>query len=178
MFGFQKTEDQKNQGGTLLSIKLLNLAVVLSLTNLQLNILRHRNLAFLLGEREEVFRGSFRRSESLRQSLSGAASASADYLNDPEDLKDRVELQRIVADKKFKRWKKEWRWWHYAKVYAAFYTWFFLPISIVISSFYFYPLMYNSVPSVIMVLFILIILACNASTQGWRTIYKWIGTLV
>ena len=44
MFGFQKTEDQKNQGGTLLSIKLLNLAVVLSLTNLQLNILRHQIL--------------------------------------------------------------------------------------------------------------------------------------
>jgi hypothetical protein len=110
-----------------------------------------------------VFRGSFRRSESLRQSLSGAASASADYLNDPEDLKDKIELQRIVADKRMKRWKKEWRWWHYTKVYTAFYLWFFLPISIVISSFYFYPLMYNSVPSVLMVLFILIILACNAS---------------
>lgn len=92
----------------MLSIKLLNLALVLSLTNLQLNILRHRNLAFLLGEREEVYKGSFRRSESLRMSLSGAASASADYLNDPEELKDKIELQRIVTNKKIQNWKKEW----------------------------------------------------------------------
>jgi hypothetical protein len=34
MFGFQKSEDQKNEGGTLLSFKLLILAIVLSLTNL------------------------------------------------------------------------------------------------------------------------------------------------
>ena len=50
MFGFMSAEDQKNQGGSLLSFKLLNLAIVISLTNLLLNILRHRNLPFLLGE--------------------------------------------------------------------------------------------------------------------------------
>jgi hypothetical protein len=56
MFGFQKTEEEKNEGGSLLSFKLLNLAIVLSLTNLLLNILRHRNLPFLLGEKEKIFK--------------------------------------------------------------------------------------------------------------------------
>ena len=47
MFGFQTTEDQKNEGGSLLSFKLLNLAIVLSLTNLLvlgLMLLEHRVL--------------------------------------------------------------------------------------------------------------------------------------
>jgi hypothetical protein len=56
LFGFQKTEDIKNEGSSLLSFKLLNLAIILSLTNLMLNILRHRNLPFLLGEDEDVNR--------------------------------------------------------------------------------------------------------------------------
>lgn len=53
MFGFRPSEDTKNEGGSLLSFKLLNLALILSLTNLILNILRHRHLAFLLGENEK-----------------------------------------------------------------------------------------------------------------------------
>lgn len=53
MFGFRPAEDQKNEGGSLLSFKLLNLAIILSLTSLLLNILGHRHLAFLLGEQEE-----------------------------------------------------------------------------------------------------------------------------
>jgi len=50
MFGFVKSEDQKNEGSSLLSFKLLDLAIVLSLANLLLNTLKHRNLPYLLGE--------------------------------------------------------------------------------------------------------------------------------
>jgi hypothetical protein len=60
IFGFVSTEGEKNEGGSLLSFKLLNLALILSLTNLQLNILRHRNLPFLLGEKYEVVRSETR----------------------------------------------------------------------------------------------------------------------
>ena len=50
----------------MLSIKLLNLAIVLSLTNLLLNILRHRNLAFLLGEKERVVKREFMQSNNYQ----------------------------------------------------------------------------------------------------------------
>ena len=50
-FGFQKTENEKNEGGTLLLFKLLNLAIVLSLTNLLLSALKQRQLAHLIGEK-------------------------------------------------------------------------------------------------------------------------------
>lgn len=63
MFGFQKTEDEKNEGGSLLSLKLLNLAIILSLTNLLLNILKHRNLPFLLGEKEEIVKKEIEKNE-------------------------------------------------------------------------------------------------------------------
>ena len=66
-------------------------------------------------------------------------------------------------NKKIKKWKKVWRWWHYTKIYTLFFMWFFLPFSIVVSTFYFYPLFTMSIPSVIMVMLLLVILACNAS---------------
>lgn len=52
-----------------MSFKLLNLAIVLSLTNLQLNILRHRNLAFLLGEKEELIKREFDSIDSETEQL-------------------------------------------------------------------------------------------------------------
>jgi len=54
MFGFKSSEDEKNEGGVLLCFKLLNLAIILSLANLFLNTLKHRNLPYLLGEHESV----------------------------------------------------------------------------------------------------------------------------
>jgi len=47
----------------LLSLKLLNLAIILSLTNLLLNILKHRNLPFLLGEKEEIVKKEIEKNE-------------------------------------------------------------------------------------------------------------------
>ena len=46
-----------------MSLKLLNLAIILSLTNLLLNILRHRNLPFLLGEKEDLVRKELEKNE-------------------------------------------------------------------------------------------------------------------
>ena len=109
--------------------------------------------------------------------MSGSSS-SYTYFNDLTDKKERIEQEKLLMNKKIKKWKKVWRWWHYTKIYTLFFMWFFLPFSIVVSTFYFYPLFTMSIPSVIMVLLLLIILACNASPQGWKTIYKWIGTLV
>ena len=109
--------------------------------------------------------------------MSGSSS-SYTYFNDLTDKKERIEQEKLLMNKKIKKWKKVWRWWHYTKIYTLFFMWFFLPFSIVVSTFYFYPLYTMSIPSVIMVLLLLIILACNASPQGWKTIYKWIGTLV
>ena len=47
----------------MLSLKLLNLAIILSLTNLLLNILKHRNLPFLLGEKEEIVKKEIEENE-------------------------------------------------------------------------------------------------------------------
>jgi len=44
-------------------LKLLNLAIILSLTNLLLNILKHRNLPFLLGEKEEIVKNEIEKNE-------------------------------------------------------------------------------------------------------------------
>ena len=71
MFGFVQAEDEKNEAGTLLSFKLLNLAIILSLTNLQLNILRHRNLPFLLGEKDEIAK----RERAQRSEAGGSADS-------------------------------------------------------------------------------------------------------
>jgi hypothetical protein len=71
MFGFVQAEDEKNEAGTLLSFKLLNLAIILSLTNLQLNILRHRNLPFLLGEKDEMAK----RERAQRSEAGGSAGS-------------------------------------------------------------------------------------------------------
>lgn len=81
-------------------------------------------------------------------------------------------------NKKIERWLKTWRWWHYTKMYFAFILWLLLPVSIIISAFYFYPLSTISVPSVAMILVMLILLATNANPDCWRTIYKSIGTLL
>jgi len=51
----------------LLSLKLLNLAIILSLTNLLLNILKHRNLPFLLGEKEEIVKKEIEKNEGESQ---------------------------------------------------------------------------------------------------------------
>jgi hypothetical protein len=51
----------------LLSLKLLNLAIILSLTNLLLNILKHRNLPFLLGEKEEIVKNEIEKNEGESQ---------------------------------------------------------------------------------------------------------------
>lgn len=73
--------------------------------------------------------------------------------------------------------KEAWRWWHYTKYYTAFVFWFLLPISIILCTFYFYPLATLSVPSVAMILVLLCLLAMNAK-DCWRTIYKSVGTLL
>lgn len=75
-------------------------------------------------------------------------------------------------------WQNTWRWWHYTKVYFGFFLWAILPIAIIISSFYFYPMNTISVPSVAMVLVLLILLAVNAHPDCWRTAYKSIGSLL
>lgn len=51
----------------MLSLKLLNLAIILSLTNLLLNILKHRNLPFLLGEKEEIVKKEIEKNEGESQ---------------------------------------------------------------------------------------------------------------
>ena len=51
----------------MLSLKLLNLAIILSLTNLLLNILKHRNLPFLLGEKEEIVKNEIEKNEGESQ---------------------------------------------------------------------------------------------------------------
>ena len=53
ILGFQKSEDERYEGGgSLLNLKLLNLAIVLSLTNLLLSALAHRQLGYMLGEKK------------------------------------------------------------------------------------------------------------------------------
>ena len=51
----------------MLSLKLLNLAIILSLTNLLLKILKHRNLPFLLGEKEEIVKKEIEKNEGESQ---------------------------------------------------------------------------------------------------------------
>ena len=51
----------------MLSLNLLNLAIILSLTNLLLNILKHRNLPFLLGEKEEIVKKEIEKNEGESQ---------------------------------------------------------------------------------------------------------------
>ena len=112
MFGFQTTEDQKNEGGSLLSFKLLNLAIVLSLTNLLLNILRHRNLAFLLGEKERVVRREFMQSnnyQSQNESNIGQdpSSEHSQYMFtlEADEREEMVAKEKIQMNKKIRSYK-------------------------------------------------------------------------
>lgn len=134
----------------------------MSLTSLLLNILRHRNLPFLLGEPEDGPKKERIGSEPLEQ----------------VEKDEKIEQQRVNLLKTMEDWQQAWRWWHYTKVYFAFMLWFLLPVSIIISTFYFYPLATISVPSVLMILALLILLAVNASPDCWRTSYKSLGTLL
>jgi len=143
-----------------LSFKLLNLAAVLSLTNLLLNILKHRNLPFLLGEHVENVKDT-----------DGPES------NETE-RDEKIAKQKMVMTKRIDNWIPGWRWWHFTKVYTAFIIWFLLPITIIISSFYFYPMTTISIPSVTMILGLLILLAVNSGETCWRKLYKSIGTLL
>jgi hypothetical protein len=97
---------------------------------------------------------------------------------DPEERRDKIASQKLLMNKQIAKWKDTWRWWHYTKIYFGFLLWFILPVSIIISTFCFYPLNAVSVPTVIMVIILLILLAVHASPDCWRTIYKSIGTLV
>lgn len=185
MFGFQTTEDQKNEGGSLLSFKLLNLAIVLSLTNLLLNILRHRNLAFLLGEKDRVVRREFMQSNNY-QAQDGSnmaqdqSSEHSQYMFtlEADEKEEMIAKEKIQMNKKIRSYKQQWACWHYTKIYFGFLLQFLLPITIILLTFIVYPLSTISVPSVIMVLIILILLATNASPDCWRTIYRSIGSLV
>lgn len=85
----------------------------------------------------------------------------------------RMQLTKTIDD-----WKDCWRWWHYMKVYLGFTIWFVLPITIILCTFYFYPLTTISVPSVIMIVALLILLAWYSNPDCWRTAYKGIGTLL
>jgi hypothetical protein len=69
---------------------------------------------------------------------------------------------------KVEAWVEGWKWLHYVKVYSAFIVWFFLPIAIIISTFYFYPLTSISVPSVGMIVTLLILLAYHSNPFCWR----------
>jgi len=159
LFGFMPAEDQKNEGGSLLSFKLLNLAIVLSLASMLLNILSHRNLPFLLDEKEE--NAQRREREPLEQA----------------EREETIAQQRAALLKRMEEWQVAWRWWHYSKVYVAFFIWFLLPITIILCTFYWYPLTTLSVPSVMMILSLLVLLAVNGP-DCWRSAYKPIGTLL
>ena len=169
----------------MLSFKLLNLAIVLSLTNLLLNILRHRNLAFLLGEKERVMKREFMQSNGYQSQSAGnmaqdQASDNSQYLLtlESDEREEMVAKEKIQMNKKISSYKKQWACWHYTKIYIGFALQFLLPITIILLTFIVYPLYTISVPSVLMVLIVLILLATNASPDCWRTIYRSIGSLV
>lgn len=168
----------------MLSFKLLNLAIVLSLTNLLLNILRHRNLPFLLGEKERVVKREFMQSnnyESQNGSNMGQDQSSEHsqymFTLEADEKEEMVTKEKIQMNKKIRSYKQQWACWHYTKIYIGFLLQFLLPITIILLSFIIYPLSTISVPSVVMVLFLLILLATNASPDCWRTIYRSIGSL-
>jgi membrane protein YdbS with pleckstrin-like domain len=85
---------------------------------------------------------------------------------------------RMQVNKKIEKWKSTWRWWHYTKIFFGFFVWLILPVTIILSSFYFYPLSTVSVPSVLMILVMLILLAVDATPNCWRRVHKSFGTLI
>ena len=101
MFGFVQSEDQKNEGGSLLSFKLLNLAIILSLTNLLLNILRHRNLPFLLGEHNEALKKARRTGTHSPQRRSEDGDDNA---IDPEEVQEQVANEKLKMQKNIASW--------------------------------------------------------------------------
>lgn len=95
-----------------------------------------------------------------------------------DELKERIDAEKESMNRQVEEWQHAWRWWHYTKVYVGFFLWLLLPVTIILSTFYFYPLTSISVPSVAMLLVLLILLAVNASPDCWRSAYKSIGTLL
>jgi hypothetical protein len=109
---------------------------------LLLNILRHRNLPFLLGEHENKTRTRSRESQG---GPAGEDSQSDSVAMD--ELKERIDWEKECMNRKVEEWQHAWRWWHYTKVYVGFFMWFLLPVTIILSTFYFYPLNASDQPA-------------------------------
>lgn len=99
-------------------------------------------------------------------------------LYNQDDRDEKTNHQKIVMNKRIENWKQTWRWWHYTKIYIAFFIWFILPLTIIILTFTLYPFMTVSIPSCVMLLIFLILLATGSSNNQWRAIYQSLGTLV
>jgi hypothetical protein len=187
LFGFQKTEDIKNEGSSLLSFKLLNLAIILSITNLMLSINRHRNLAFLLGEDEDVkrYQREIARRPAEEQKEVGEDSDDQNEGGEAREAgvsgedQERVNYFAIQMSRRLEYWNSIWRWWHYTTVYLGFTFWFFLPFAVVVSTLVVYPFMTVSLPTILFLIGVLVIMGYDASTSNpYRAIYKPIGTIL